>query len=173
MNTSQLQCCVNCDPTLHGHVTVCAADRLPKRIEHYPHGFIVNTDTFSQTGTHWCAIFIRDDKYGEFFDSYGKGPGYYNSYFSIFLRENTTSFAFNEKRIQSNQSNVCGLYCLFYLHQRFKGLSLIKVNQMFSATNFELNDSFISRLISRLYSHCVKSECAYNQGCKALNSISF
>ncbi len=48
MNTSQIQCCIECDPTLRPSVIgVFAADQLPKALTKYPCCFIANTDIYS------------------------------------------------------------------------------------------------------------------------------
>ena len=72
------------------------------------------------------------------------------------------------KKMQSNFSNVCGLYSLFFLHQRFKGVSMNQIVNTFSAFNVYPNDSYIIQFISPTFGNCVKNECVYNQTCKPL-----
>lgn len=169
MNTSQLQCCISCDQILRGHVTVCASDQLPDTLSSLPTGFIVNTDDHSKPGTHWCAFYLDHKGNCEFFDSYGNSPEHYNDYLWNFSRQSISkTVVFNNKKMQSNFSNVCGLYSLFFLHQRFKGVSMNQIVNTFSAFNVYLNDSYIIQFISRLFGNCVKNECVYNQTCKPL-----
>ncbi len=112
MRTSDLMCRIKCDRVLRKHVKgVYAANRIPREIKNG--GIIVNTDSDHQAGTHWCAIYFNGDGRAEFFDSYGKPPGFYNGYFEQCLLRNATSFVSNTVRLQSNESNVCGQYCLF------------------------------------------------------------
>lgn len=64
--------------------------------------------------------------------------------------------------------NICGLYSLFSLHQRFKVVSMNQIVNTFSAFNVYLNVSYIIQFISRTFGNCVKNECVYNQTCKPL-----
>lgn len=169
MNTTQLQCCIDCDSILRGHVSVCAADHLPDTLKQFPCGFIVNTDIHSKAGTHWCAFYFDQKGNGEFFDSYGHQPDYYNNIFPQFLKIHGVSHSnANRKRLQSGYSNACGLYCLFYLHQRFNGMSMNRIVHMFSDYHFSLNDLFVFQFMSQTFPYCVKDECVYNQTCKPL-----
>jgi hypothetical protein len=55
MNTSQLRCCIACDPLLKRHAFgVFPADRLPGRVSAFPSGFIANTDIHSANGRHFA-----------------------------------------------------------------------------------------------------------------------
>lgn len=172
MNTSQIQCCINCDPILKKHVVgVFAADRLPFTIHRFPCGFIANTDNYSKPGMHWCGFYFDRPGHGEFFDSYGKTPSYYNSYFSRWLNEHSKHVSVCKKQVQSNNSSVCGLYCLFYLHQRLIGHSLNQILNMFDPVNLHRNDYFIRGYMSNTYAKCITNECVYNQTCTALINI--
>ena len=86
----------------------------------------------------------------------------------IFPAKALAKLVFNNKKMQSNFSNFCGLYSLFFLHQRFKGVSMNQIVNTFSAFNVYLNDSYIIQFISRTFGNCVKNECVYNQTCKPL-----
>ena len=75
MNTSQLQCMIECDDLLRNSIIgVYAADQLPKGARNYPYGFISNTDIHFKRGQHWCAFFQNEGGDLEFFDSYGRSP---------------------------------------------------------------------------------------------------
>ncbi len=143
MNTSQLRCIVSCDPVLRdGVLGVFAADQLPISIPTYPCGFIVNTDSSSQPGQHWLAVFIRDNIV-ECFDSYGQPPGAYNPLFSRWIQRHARTVRVNPTRLQSDTSNVCGLYCVYFLRHRLLGHSMTHIIQRFSDANLEANDRYI------------------------------
>ena len=168
MNTSQLQCIISCDPVLRERVLgVFAADQLPTVIPFSPYGFIANTDVSSQPGTHWLAFFIVDNTV-ECFDSYGQHPGVYNALFSAWVQNQTGNVRVNQTRLQSDTSNVCGLYCVYFLRQRLLGHSMRRIIQRFSLTDLEGNDSHIFDMLTGIYSHCVHNDCVYNQTCKPL-----
>ena len=47
---------------------------------------VANTDPSSKPGTHWVAFYFPSKGKGEFFDSYGHPPIYYNNSFKNFLK---------------------------------------------------------------------------------------
>ena len=77
---------------------------------------ICNTDPSWLSGRHWVAFYFTDKQYAEFFDSFGNRPEHYNSNFSQFLQLNSKDgkYKYNSWKLQENESNVCGLYCLLY-----------------------------------------------------------
>lgn len=171
MNTSQLQCCISCDLNLQGRVTVCAADQLPQTLNKFPCGFIVNTDVHTEPGTHWCAFYFENANMGEFFDTFGRRPEDYGRFFVKFSRQHSAfGLKINAKRLQSDFSNVCGLYCLFYLHQRFSHVSMERIVKSFVSNNFYYNDMYVYQIISHSYIHCIRDDCVSNQSCKPILS---
>ena len=170
MNTSQLWCCIACDPQLQQRILgVFPADRLPKTITTFPCGFIANTDIHTAKGRHWCAFYFSStQREAEFFDSYGKNPMYNSGHFAKWLDERVSYVTRSRKQIQSNYSKVCGLYCLFYLQQRLAGRSMQEIVKAFSADCLSANDEFIHRYMSATFSHCGVNECGHNQTCKPL-----
>jgi len=167
MNTSQLQCCIDCDPLLKQYVLgVFSADRLPQT--YYPCAFIANTDDYSQRGEHWCAFYSDKPGSAEFFDSYGNPPGYYNDRFKTWLNRRTSSAVFNGLRIQSDFSSVCGLYCLFYLRQKLTGHTMQEIANVFNSTDLGANDRFIYEYTMRVFPHCIANDCVYKQICNPL-----
>lgn len=165
MNTSQLRCCIRCDSTLRGRVEVYAADMLPGRLNNFPAGLIVNTDTHDKSGKHWIALYFRDEVNAEFFDSYGHSVDYYNSYFDYYLHKHAENVTVNEKRIQGDATDVCGLYCLFYLRKRLNNVAMRDILKPFSKTNFMLNDSFVYNYMKHTYPYCFRDKRMYNQIC--------
>lgn len=71
----------------------------------------------------------------EFFDSYGHSPGYYTDFFITFIKQFKT-VDYSDKHLQSNYSNICGLYCLFYFMLRLKNISLVDIVNMFLLLTF-------------------------------------
>lgn len=168
MNTSQLQCILTCDPVLrHRTLGVFAADQLPVDLPRHPCGFIANTDSSTKTGQHWLAFFMKNNII-ECFDSYGQHPGVYNDEFTYWITKHTQTVRVNCQRIQSDTSNVCGLYCIYYLHQRLLGKNLDQIVSQFSRYDFEANDQYILNLMMDMFSDCVARECVYSQTCQPL-----
>ena len=140
MNTSQLQCIISCDPLLHKQTLgVFAADQLPRVLPNKACGFIANTDVSSRPGQHWLAFFISDHTV-ESFDSYGQDSSVYNSLFSLWLRRHAKTIRVKHHRLQQDFSNVCGLYCVYFLRQRFVGKSIETIVQPFMKSVPAVND---------------------------------
>ena len=168
MNTSQLRCIISCDPVLRERVVgVFAADELPETLPTTPCGFIANTDISSLPGKHWLAFFIRDNTV-DCFDSYGQYPGVYNDLFSRWIETSGLRVHVNRLRLQSAESNVCGLYCVYFLRQRLLGRTMSHIVAGFSASNFRANDGYLLDMFETIYSHCIGNGCAYNQTCQPL-----
>ena len=166
MNTSQLQCIISCDQVLHKQTLgVFAADQLPCVLPNKACGFIANTDVSSRPGQHWLAFFISDNTI-QCFDSYGQDPGVYNSLFSLWLRRHAKTVRVNRHRLQSEYSNVCGLYCLYFLRQRFLENCMETILQPFIGSAPVVNDQYMKDLFWHVYPLCVRNDFVYNQSCK-------
>ena len=167
MNTSQLQCCIECDDILRGRIIgVFAADQLPVTLSVYPSGFIANTDDHSRPGHHWIAFFQPRPGLIECFDSYGHTPDHYGPWFTQWLqRQSKTTIVWNSKQVQSDTSRTCGLYCLYFLRERLMGFSMDTIVRRFSSFDARENDRWIHGMFERVYPHCIKNECVYNQVC--------
>ena len=133
MNTSQLECCIKCDEILTARVIgVFASDCIPNVPIH--HGLIVNTDKFTSTEQHWCAIFNDGHGHVEFFDNYGRPPEENSVHILKWIRE--TAKTWNQKQLQSSYSTVCGLYCLMYLRFKCLGGTMEKFTSLFDNSDF-------------------------------------
>ena len=168
MNTSQLECCIECDDLLRSNVIgVFASDRLPTTIKSYPCGLISNNQIYSRSGEHLLGIYIDKPGIVDFFDSYGHSVNYYGGPLEGWINRSAIRVTYNNKRLQGDMSTVCGLYCLHFLRQRLSGNSLSSIVNEFSDWNFEHNDEFIFDYMSAVYSDCTSNSCIYNQTCKS------
>ena len=124
MNPYQLKCAINHDCNMRNAICdVYPADEIPRTLRMCKE-FIVNTDPHQKTGKQWITFFYDDDTL-ECFDSYGRSPDGY----SVYLRQFMGKFyriKVNKKRLQSNDTAVCGQYCLVYLMCRTRGYSMTK-----------------------------------------------
>lgn len=160
MNTSQLECIVDCDPLLRDHILgVYPSDHLPRNIRKYPYGFIANTDIHTKPGQHWCAFSGDGQGHVRFFDSYGRSPSLNSDHFERWIRLNAKTVTINTRQIQSDDTNVCGLYCVFFLRQWLMHDSMEDIVNSFDTHNTRANDSFILDLMSRLYPGCLGHDC--------------
>ena len=114
MNTLQLKRALERNPSTRKiFCGVFAADQLPK-INTFPCGFVANTDPITEPGTHWVSFYFPSLGKAEFFDSYGHRPEHYG--FKLYDIE-----TWNNRKLQSSLSEVCGQYCIFYLYHKSRG----------------------------------------------------
>ena len=173
MNTIQLERVMRSDPYGKWQFRgVCAADQLPKTVIAYPSAFIVNTDPASKPGTHWVAFYFSSQKKGEFFDSYGNEPNYYNKKFEHFLKNHCSTWTYNHITLQSLSSRQCGNYCLFYLLYRCRGVTPTRILNCFRK-NKEWNDRFVEQFICNRFAKVLKQKtCNPSQSCASVYSKS-
>lgn len=122
-------------------------DRLPI-VNKFPTCLIINNQSSYQEGEHWIAIYFDKHKNASFFDSFAKSPSYYG--LKSYLKKFSNNVQINKKRIQSNFSNYCGLYCVFFLIYKLKGRSMFYFQNLFK-NNPNKNDKMFNKWINRYY----------------------
>jgi len=101
---------------------VFARDELPATM--LPGGYIVNTRDRASGGEHWIALYVTQSKQIEFVDSLGKKPEHYG----IILSK---AYIYNNKKFQASGSTTCGLFALYYLYWRTRGLPMYNILESF------------------------------------------
>lgn len=150
MNTIELIQAIKQDPKSHGKFCgVYASDTLPKQIEHYPCGLIVNTDPQTEKGSHWVAMYFPNELKAEFLDSYGNSPEFYQDSFKTFLDSHSRKWTYNHRCLQSLMSSMCGQFCVYFITNRNRGKSLSKIVNSFS-NKLNVNDHRVSEFVRRL-----------------------
>ena len=71
------------------------------KINTFPYGFVANTDPSTEPGMPWVAFYFPSREKGEFFDSYGHPPEYYDESFKF-----ETIETWNNRKLQSSWSEV-------------------------------------------------------------------
>jgi len=147
MNTEQIRNVIQRDTlTLKKFGGVFAENNLPKRINVYPYGLIVNSDPDTKPGRHWLAMYFPSQDRGEFFDSFGRRPDFYSKTFVTFLNGHCKNWVCNEKTLQSVNTTVCGEYCIFYLMHRSRGISMSKTINFFTSDKLK-NDVLVYEFV--------------------------
>ena len=168
MNTNQLLKCVRTDPQLNSQCAgVYPVNRIPKP-EGRPECVIANLDPHNRKGSHWIAIHIDHDGYGEFFDSYGRQPE--KKQFLKYLKENCNDWTATGKVLQSPFSSTCGQYCIYYLYSKIRGLSTTEILSVFNE-NLEMNDTKVTNWLNKKFdvnTDVFELEFMVNQFCSAL-----
>lgn len=116
---------------------VYSYDNIPDKVHKYPSAYICNTDPSSQPGEHWVAIYFESPQQAEYFDSFGIRP--YGKFYK-FAKKNATKVMYSREWLQSPDTRVCGLYTLYYLTHRSRGLSLAQILASFEAYSWRSND---------------------------------
>lgn len=98
------------------------SDMIPLN-DRYPYAMVVNTDSSARKGRHWIAIYVPSPSTAEYFDSFGmeanKNIKNYLKNFLIVRRSN--------KMLQSIFTDVCGMYCIYFIIKRSTGESLYSI----------------------------------------------
>ena len=123
-------------------------DKIPQRRVRRPCSFVVNTDKSDQPGEHWFGIFVPRRGQVEYFDSYGRPPQHREVL--TFLRLNGNKFKYNMKRIQSNESQNCGQFTLFFIYFRSKGYTMDQYMKLYSNIDYQYNDQIIEKLYNKM-----------------------
>lgn len=122
---------------------VFASNRLPKSSVIKPSFYIANTDPSYKSGQHWVAFYFPKNKPAEFFCPAGEPP---IKPFISFLNKNSETFIYNKRRIQSESSILCGVYCCIFIYLRCKNLSFNNIINIFNYYNLYENDLLILHL---------------------------
>lgn len=123
-------------------VTVCSADQV-----RYIEGqFVIsNTQTSDQPGEHWVTFYFPRDEPCEFFDSMGNLPEYYDVGFEDVLER--TKYFVSTDQIQDSKSDICGLYCIYYVMYRHAGIGMKELLSIFDVFQKKRNDVLVMEKI--------------------------
>ena len=125
---------------------VYPSDQLPPIRKKKPILFICNTDASDREGEHWIAIYVDENRCGEFFDSFGREPG---RPFITYLNKHCIHWTYNASQLQSIISGFCGHYCIFYCYYRSRNLNLNAIVAKFT-TDTAVNDYLVHKFVCGL-----------------------
>ena len=123
---------------------VYSRDNLPNKIK--DGGYVINLDDYSDIGTHWVALYVKNNDI-TYFDSFGV------EHIPMGIKEfiKNKSIKTNIFRIQSYES-MCGYFCIGFINFVLEGKSLTECTNLFSPNNFIKNDDIIlSYFMSNTY----------------------
>ena len=104
---------------------------------------IANTDLSTEKGTHWVVMY-KDENICDFFDSYGREP-FKNKFID-------TKCLFNSVKLQSNYSQVCGQYCLYFLYFRSRNCSMDEIVASLKTNG----DSIVEEFVDENFEKCIR-----------------
>ena len=148
MNTHQLKSIILKDKYARKNFCgIFPIDHLPKIKLTHDCSFIVNTDYSTGRGIHWVAIFAPKNGIIEYFDPFGNKP--INKEIYDFINVNSSDYIYNKKEIQNLSSIKCGLFCLFFLMTRSRGIPMKKSSEFFNEISY-LNDDLIDIIFNKI-----------------------
>jgi hypothetical protein len=144
MYAQQLQHIVDNDArTQIQFLGVFPADMLPERMPTSSLA-IVNCCNRNLPGLHWIALY-QGQIVLEVFDSFGLPPQVYN-----LQLPQADAVSYNAKQVQSNSSELCGQYCLYYCYFKARGYNINDIISVFSDDYYN-NDKYVYDVVLRLY----------------------
>ena len=109
--------------------------------------FAINLDDDISISTRWVAFYVNGDNIINF-DSFG--VEYIPKETKKFIEnQNITSTIFI---IQTNESVMCGYFCIEFINFMIKGKSLLHYTNLFSPSEYEKNDEMILNYFQKLKS---------------------
>jgi len=129
-----------------GFQGIRSADQLPRTLQS-GQSVIFNASESDEMGTHWLCLYQNNDATLEMFDSFGNPPDAYNLKDKLpFSKE----FIYNERQIQGN-SDVCGVYCMYYLFYKSRGHPTSKILNDLSSMDHDQNDRYLIDYVKTIF----------------------
>jgi hypothetical protein len=119
MDTRQIICCLGDAGSFLG---AFASDMLPKYHIAQSCTLIVNSDTYTEFGSHCLAFHIQSRSSRlYYFDSYGLPPLIHS--IQSFIKRNCNVWEYNSVQLQGSNTTVCGKYCCLLAMFTYRGFS--------------------------------------------------
>ena len=100
---------------------------------------VVNLDNYKNTGTHWIALYVKNNEV-IYFDSFD--VEHIPKEIKRFIEHKNIKT--NIFRIQADNSIMCGDFCIGFIEFKLAGKILIDFTGLFSPYDFKKNDDIIS-----------------------------
>lgn len=124
MNTYQIQYVIDSDVELRQSIRgLFPTDELSRIRLKMGMGVIANTNIKQVPERRWIVFYHNENNILEVFDSFGQSEREFAVFFNSFMR-NYPNILTNGKRLQIDNTAVCGQYCIFYLICRVRGFSM-------------------------------------------------
>lgn len=108
-------------------------------------GIILNLSSSNHPGSHWVAIYLNSDDIVEFFDSFGLHC-FDSNILEAFDDQKLRVIDF-KKRLQHEESQFCGYYCVAWLLCREVNISSDIFGSFFNEKNLMQNDHICTEII--------------------------
>ena len=125
-------------------------DLIPLSAMKFPCCLVINTKPHDHPGEHWICLVKCENRRAIYFDSFGIPP--FNLPEVGDILSNCDEWTFNETRLQSTFSTVCGQYVTFFLTHFAKGYTLEHIVELLNNDrDLEDNDAIIFNYIKNKY----------------------
>ncbi|RWS22386.1 uncharacterized protein B4U80_11444 [Leptotrombidium deliense] len=143
MNTTQIDCFLKNESLFEG---TYPCDAVPISLV-APFIIIINTAGKKHPGEHWVSLYVKENRKGIYFDSYGLPP--LVPHISATILYYCKSCKYNAITLQTTDkmSFTCGHYCVLfsmYMNQKIPFKNFI---YLFSKNTF-LNDYIVSKIVN-------------------------
>ena len=110
--------------------------------------FVFNLDPSTRNGSHWVAVMLHPTKRNVYFDSYG-WPPFKNRLKNLMVK--CGDFDYNSQQLQHSFSTTCGQWCMYFIHEHCRGLSLKELIANFSKEYLLANDHVLNALVENAF----------------------
>ena len=109
---------------------VFSRNNLPKK-KYRMGAYIINLDEYANEGTHWIALFCKENEI-VYFDSFG--VEYIHNEIKEFIKKfpGNKNIKTNIFRIQQDNSIMCGYFCIGFINFMLAGKKLTDYANLFS-----------------------------------------
>ena len=135
---------------LKPNVYVIANDEMQFLRKTLPWVIIQNTGNKNTEGYHWI-LWMNLNKIKRnltYFDSYGLSTDYYKLHLPF--KDKTNILNKNTVQLQEDDSNVCGMYCLYIMYNSVNGRSFDSILSDFNPYQRSTNDKIVLSFYNNL-----------------------
>lgn len=113
-----------------------------------PSTYVINTDSSRGVGEHWVAVYFNGRGKAEYFDSFGFPP--MHSDIKSFILKHCNNYLYNKRLIQDLTSSMCGVYAVYYVLMKSRGVSMSRALSRFHPYKLQSNDRKVWVLVQQL-----------------------
>jgi len=151
-------------------IGVYASDQI-KFVKHESFAIIVNSSKSINPGVHWTAFYKAQNSDLEFWDSFGLPINYYGLDFIDFVKTHGQILVSSTIQVQSNFSDVCGHYCVYWLLARISGLNFENILDTFSVKNLLANDRKVKSYVEKRFDFPSFANCVMHNSCQCFKGL--
>ena len=132
---------------------------VPKSTQAPLSHYVCNLDNSDSPGSHWVVVeFDHKTSTVYYFDSYGLGPLHQDILTK--LATDANKVIWNNKTLQSNNTSVCGQYCILFCLLRASGYSFERTINLIHHSepmSTDTRDHVVHSLIDSLFPQALKN----------------